>query len=353
MAHPFTRQPRALLIYSLAWLITAIFVFIVLRLSLGFSMTISITEGLLTSLLFGLLGLIAWYPTTYIPVMKEAPVSSITAHIVAGLIIVTVWLIVTLGVLKALFAGQSDYIRYLNKSMFIRGMVGGMAYLVLVLIYYLVSYVRKLREKVQAEEKLRTLVRESELNLLKSQINPHFLFNSLNSISSLIMSDPEKAREMIVLLSELLRYSLKNRQNEFVPLDEELGRMQDYLSIEKIRFGEKLQFDIKAPGECRKIKVPTLILQPLVENAIKHGVYESIEPVGIRFTCRMTENSLLLELKNDFDPTLPSRRGTGVGLQNVSERIRLAYEGRGFLTRTAEGGVFTVVLTIPVEKAES
>jgi two-component system LytT family sensor kinase len=349
MAHPFTSQRRALVIYSIIWLLAAVGNALMLRLNRDFPLSVSITEALLQNILFALLGLIIWYPTRYIPFRKEAWSYSLLAHVMSGVVVIAFWLILTVGILRALFGSDEAYNSYLSSSVFWRGFIGVMVYLVIVLIYYLISYARTLSERAQAEEKLRTLVKESELNLLKSQINPHFLFNSLNSISSLIISNPEEAREMIIRLSDFLRYSLKHRENEFVPLEEEIVRMKDYLSIEQIRFGDKLRYDLQASDNCRKVQVPTMILQPLIENAIKHGVYESLDPVSITFSCALKNEFLQLEIKNDFDPQQPSRKGTGVGLQNVSERIRLAYDGKAGLSKTSDNGVFKVTLYIPVE----
>lgn len=350
MSHPFTSQRRSVIIYSLVWLLVALVNLIVLRFNRDYSFEIILAEALLNSILFALIGLIIWYPTRYIPFRKEAPFYSIAAQVIAGLIIILIWLLLTTGLLGAIFSYDEAYSTYLTGSIFIRGFVGVMAYLVLVLIYYLISYSRTLRERARAEEKLRTLVKESELNMLKSQINPHFLFNSLNSISSLIMSSPEEAREMIVRLSDFLRYSLKHRENEFVTLEEELVRMQDYLAIEKIRFGDKLRYTLETSERCKKVQVPTMILQPLIENAIKHGVYESLDPVDVNFRCSVNDGFLRLELSNDFDPNQPSRRGTGVGLQNVSERIRIVYDGKGRLNRSVKENKFTVSLFIPTQK---
>jgi sensor histidine kinase YesM len=350
MAHPFTSQRRALVIYSIIWLLAAAGNALMLRLNRDFPLSVSLSEALLQNVLFALLGLIIWYPTRYIPFRKEAWFYSILAHVVAGIVVISLWLLLTVGILRALFGSSEVYNSYLSSSVFWRGFIGVLVYLMIVLIYYLVSYARSLRERAQAEEKLRTLVKESELNMLKAQINPHFLFNSLNSISSLIISNPEEAREMIIRLSDFLRYSLKHRENEFVPLEEEMVRMKDYLSIEKVRFGEKLNYNLHAAEDCKSVKVPTMILQPLIENAIKHGVYESLEPVSITFSCSLKNDYLHLTLENDFDPKQPVRRGTGLGLQNVSERIRLAYDGKASLAKSTEQGVFKVVLHIPVEK---
>lgn len=351
MAHPFTSQRRALVVYSIIWLLVAAGNTLMLRLNRDFPISVSISEAVLQNFLFALLGLIIWYPTRYIPFRKEAWFYSILAHVMAGIVIIAIWLMLTVGILRALFGSDEMYNSYLSSSVFWRGFIGVMVYLMIVLIYYLVSYARSLRERAQAEEKLKTLVKESELNMLKAQINPHFLFNSLNSISSLIISNPEEAREMTIRLADFLRYSLKHRENEFVTLQEEMVRMKDYLSIEKVRFGEKLNYNLNAAEDCSQVQVPTMILQPLIENAIKHGVYESLEPVSITFSCAIRNEYLQLELKNDYDPNQPSRRGTGVGLQNVSERIRLAYDGRASMAKTSEHGVFKVTLYIPVEKS--
>ncbi len=349
MSHPFTSQRRALIIYIIAWLTLAVVNVLVLRFYRDLPLSNAIAEAIVSVFLFGLLGMIIWYPTRYIPFRKETPIYSFLAHAIAGFLIIFVWLFSSVGILNALFNEDEAYREFLTESLIWRGVLGALVYLVLVLIYYLVSYARTLRERAKAEEKLKTLVKESELNLLKSQINPHFLFNSLNSISSLISSNPEEAREMIIRLSDFLRYSLKHREHELVSLEEEIIRMKDYLSIEQIRFGDKLKYDLSINSECGKIKVPTMILQPLVENAIRHGVYESLDPVNIRFKCLIKGDMLILTLENDYDPDIPPSRGTGVGLQNVSERIRLAYDGRGMIEYKANQGIFTVKLNIPID----
>jgi len=310
-------------------------------------LTIVITDALISSLMFGFLGLLAWYPTRYIPFQKQSPLYSILAHVVAGIVVLGAWVLITMVLLNAIFAYQEDYIVFLNQTLAWRAMLGALIYLVLVLIYYLVANSQKLQERLQQEERLRGMVRDAELNMLKSQINPHFLFNSLNSIASLTMSNPDEAREMIIRLSDFLRYSLKHRENEYVPLREELGRMKDYLAIEKVRFGEKLQYEFKIRGECETFLVPTMIFQPLFENAIRHSVYESVEPVNIRFTCTQEQESMKAVITNDYDPGVPVRRGTGVGLQNVRQRIALAYKEKGSVNWTGQDGVFTVTILFP------
>ena len=347
MSHPITGNRRSVAIYSIVWLIVSVLYGSMLWYFMRFPVTVVIAEALLSTLIFGFLGLLAWYPTRYIPFQKHSPFYSLFAHVAAGVLVLAIWMLLNVGLLEAFFGTREDYGLFLNKSIVWRGIFGGMVYLLLVLIYYLVANNQKLLERAQQEERLKNLVRDTELNLLKSQINPHFLFNSLNSIASLTMSNPDEARDMIVRLSDFLRYSLKHRENEYVPLKEELKRMKDYLAIEKVRFGDKLQYVFNIQGDCEEFPVPTMIFQPLFENAIRHSVYESVEPVNVRFECMRENEYMKAIVSNDYDPTVPTRKGTGLGLQNVRQRIELAYHERGSVRWNSEGGVFAVTILFP------
>ncbi len=347
MAHPITSHRKTLFIYLLIWLLVIVAYAFIFMFGRDFSLLISFSDSFISNILFALLGIMIWYPTRYIPFQKNAPVYSILAHVTVGLLVILVWIVVATALLETIFSANEDYTSFLSNSILWRAISGIFMYLVLILVYYLVMNARSLRERVQAEERLRTLVKESELNMLKSQINPHFLFNSLNSVSSLIMSNPAEAQEMIHRLSDFIRYSLKHRESEYVTLKEEIGRMEDYLSIEKVRFGDKLIYTLETDEECSEVEVPTMILQPLIENAIKHGVYESLDPVEIFVTCSVQNGYLTLQIINDFDPDQPSRKGTGVGLQNVSERIRLVYDREGSINWRIKDKKFIVSMNIP------
>jgi two-component system LytT family sensor kinase len=347
MSHPITGNRRSILIYAVVWLVIASLQGFMFWFFLEFPLIQIISDAIISNLCFAFLGLLAWYPTRYIPFQRHTPVYSTVAHLVAGLLVLGTWVLVIYVLLSSIFNSDESYIQFLNSTLAWRTILGGLIYLILVLIYYLVSNSQKLQERMQQEERLKNLVRDTELSLLKSQINPHFLFNSLNSISSLTMTNPSEARDMIIRLSDFLRYSLKHRENEYVPLKEELGRMKDYLAIEKIRFGEKLLYEFDIDGSCQEFPVPTMIFQPLFENAIRHSVYESIEPVQIKFSCVSNEGSMKAIILNDYDPDVPTRKGTGVGLQNVRQRIDLAYQGKGSVQWTGEEGVFTVTIVIP------
>jgi LytS/YehU family sensor histidine kinase len=210
-----------------------------------------------------------------------------------------------------------------------------------------VVYYQDIQEKINQEADLKTLIKEIELNALKNQINPHFLFNSLNSVSSLTITSPEKAQEMIIKLSEYLRYSLSNEKQQITTLKTELENIRLYLDIEKIRFGDRLRFQFNCSDEALKTSIPAMILQPLFENAIKHGVYESTETISVVLDAEKVEENLLLALKNDFDETAKSTKGEGIGLKNVQERLFLIYKKNNLITLTKTENLFTVSIKIP------
>jgi LytS/YehU family sensor histidine kinase len=202
------------------------------------------------------------------------------------------------------------------------------------------------------QAKLENMLKETELMMLRSQINPHFLFNSLNSISSLTISDPAKAREMVIKLSEFMRYVLSRKEDRTVSLRTELENLKLYLDIEKTRFGERLEFEEDLSEESLDVKVPNMILQPLYENAIKHGVYESTGTVNVKLSTRKLDAGISISISNDYDPETIAPGGTGTGLNNVSRRLELYYGTRAWLKTQKEERVFTAEIYIP-EKSDT
>ena len=185
--------------------------------------------------------------------------------------------------------------------------------------------------------------------MLRSQINPHFLFNSLNSISSLTVTDPEKARNMVIKLSEFMRYALSRKDEQPVSLQSELENLRLYLDIEKVRFGDKLTTEENIEAECLDFKIPVMLLQPLYENAVKHGVYESTESVRIITQAKIIDGYIEIIIKNNYDPAPSSRKGTGTGLLNVTRRLELFYGNKASIKTPKENGIYTVTLYIPAD----
>jgi LytS/YehU family sensor histidine kinase len=195
------------------------------------------------------------------------------------------------------------------------------------------------------------LARETELNNLQEKLHPHFLFNSLNSINALVAIRPENARKMVQQLSDFLRSTLKKDSNEWINLNHELEYLSLYLDIEKVRFGHRLQTNISLEPAVSDCKLPPFILLPILENAIKFGLYDTLDDVLISLKMNCSQNMLVIEVSNPFDPeTAANRKGTGYGLKAVNRRLFLLFGRTDLLHTTAEGNIFTTTVFIPQNK---
>jgi LytS/YehU family sensor histidine kinase len=249
----------------------------------------------------------------------------------------------------SLLGNDPEYAAFLKFSFLWKIIEGVLFYIVIILVYHICVYIERLNEKASNEIYLNKLVKDSELNLLKSQINPHFLFNGLNSVNALILKSPLQAQEMLIALSDYLRYTVSSIRKEISNLQEEIENIERYLSIEKLRFGEKLIYEFAIDPGCLSLRIPSMLLQPLFENAVKYGVYESTENVSILALARKEGDHLLFEISNDFDPeNVKQRKGSGTGLKNTGERLRLFYGALASFRTRIEKGRFIVTLTIPV-----
>ena len=216
-----------------------------------------------------------------------------------------------------------------------------------VAVHYVVVAVESSQAAARRAYEHRILAREAELKLLRAQIDPHFLFNSLNSISGLVVSDPREAREMCVRLADFLRRSLRLGERERIPLAEEVALAESYLRIEKVRFGERLRTTFAVADDAAAAEVPPLLLQPLVENAVRHGVAHLLDGGDVTIQATRRGESLRLVVTNDYDPASPSRRGDGLGLRNVRQRLAVGYGREAALRLDERDGLFRVEVTLP------
>jgi two-component system sensor histidine kinase AlgZ len=215
-------------------------------------------------------------------------------------------------------------------------------------------------EQSEAERHIaeaRSLARESQLQALKFQLNPHFLFNSLHSIAALTTIDGARAREMCIRLSEFLRAGLGLGDRESIPLREELALARSYLEVERVRFGDRLHVEESVTPECEDCLVPALLLQPLVENAVKHGIAGLVEGGSIRLSARRNGPGVAIDIENGYDSesaeAAPPRHG-GIGLAHVKRRLAVRYgDDASFEARAAEAAdatpVYRVSLRLPCE----
>jgi LytS/YehU family sensor histidine kinase len=198
--------------------------------------------------------------------------------------------------------------------------------------------------KMEAEK----LAKEAELFKLRQQMQPHFLFNSLNSISALVGTQPEQARKMINQLSDFLRGTLKKEDQQWVILSDEFQYLELYLDIEKVRFGHRLSTVIYCEEESQLMKLPPMLLQPIVENAIKFGLYDTVGEVTISITAEKRDACLLITVQNPFDPeTSHPNKGTGFGLSSVQRRLYLLFARNDLLETVVQNNLFTTIVKIP------
>ena len=196
--------------------------------------------------------------------------------------------------------------------------------------------------------------RDAELSALKAQINPHFLYNSLNSISALTSIDPARAREMCVLLADFLRMTLGMGEKPLIPLQEELDLLDRYCAIEKVRFGDRLQVEKSIDPETTGCLLPPLLLQPLFENAVVHGIAQLPEGGRVQVAASRNQNRIYLKVENTWDPEAVSgRKKNGVGLKNVQRRLEARYGKEAHIDVQTEEHLFRVSVILPAEKPEA
>ena len=347
MLNPIITKRVYFVAYVLIWMFISIIQVGIEHFFFDVEVPMAFADAFTVNLIHLFTGLAVWYPVRFNPVTSQNLFNPLINITVTGILTVFVWVGSAYIILKSIFAGQPEFAGFLNQSLPYRIITDVLLYIVLVLVYSLMVYSTNLREKISNESNLRTLVREAELNALKAQINPHFLFNSLNSISFLTGRDPARAREMIIKLSEFLRYSLRFREDETTTVREELDNMKRYLDIEKIRFGDKLIYESLCDDAFLNARIPDMILQPLLENAVKHGVYESTDPILIRLTVEESPAGLVISVTNDFDPESAPRKGAGIGMQNIRERLRLLYGRDDLFSFSRNERKFIVKLHIP------
>ncbi|CAN5799686.1 hypothetical protein BH11BAC4_BH11BAC4_18050 [soil metagenome] len=268
--------------------------------------------------------------------------------LVLGLAISCIWLISTRALLWLLLRSDIDYISFLKRSSPVRY---GIAFLVISCIEAmgLLWYTQQEQsENENRRNEITEMAKEAELFKLRQQLQPHFLFNSLNSISALTGSQPEKARHMIQQLSDFLRGTLRKEDDHWNTLNEELEYLQLYLEIEKVRFGQRLQTTINIAERTTAMKLPALLLQPIVENAIKFGLYDTIGEVNIGISSTIENSQLQIRVENPYDAeTSGHLSGTGFGLSSISRRLYLLFARQDLLKTETKGSIFITTIIIP------
>lgn len=259
------------------------------------------------------------------------------------------WLLLSRWLLYISLKHFTDYTDILRHSLTIRFSLGFLLLGCITMISILWFNQQEQKEKDSRKTDAEKLAREAELFKLRQQLQPHFLFNSLNSINALIGTRPAEARKMVQQLSDFLRGTIKKEDTQWVTLGEELQYLQLYLEIEKVRFGNRLTTVVDCKGNASDLKMPSLLLQPIVENAIKFGLYDTTGDTVIRISAEQDEkNNLVIRVDNPFDPETSSpKQGTGFGLSSLKRRLYLLFARTDLLQTSAEGNIFTTTVQIP------
>lgn len=348
--NPILKSPKSILLYLLFVLAIAVLYINLITLEGNASFTIRLVDAIAFNLLIAALGLSFWYSSVYLSIENNQITKVILTHFGGGILISVVWLALGYFAVISIINDTDMFGNFFIKTIKSRFIIGILYYFLLTAFYYVVIYYSEFQERTVKETELKNLVTEAELRSLKFQINPHFIFNSLNSMSALTEIDPKKAKQMIIKLADFLRYTLANNDRQQNTLNEELKNIKLYLDIEKIRFDDKFIYVEELHEECGKTEIPSMILQPLFENAIKHAVYETLDAVTIKLTCTRQDDFLKITLCNNFEGE-SHKKGAGVGLKNIKDRLSLIYQQDNLMEIKKENGKFIVNIFIPLQKA--
>lgn len=347
--NPILREPKNILYYALLWLFIAGLYILQLVFEYNLDFTYSAAESLIFTFFIACFCLIIWYPVKFNNFDTAEKSKVVLSHVLSAIILSTAWIIIGYFIITQLPINPQKYTMFLNNSLVWKFLFGVIFYFGFAAFYYLFIYYSRYQEKLLYESKLKASVTEAELKSLKFQINPHFIFNSLNSITSLTMFDPEKAHEMTIKLSNFLRYTLAKNDRQKTKLSEEIHNVRLYLDIEKIRFGDKFDLVESVDEKTLGIEVPSMILQPLFENAIKYGVFESIEKVNIHLKVTTNKEYLRISVENSYETKTRKKKGEGIGLTNIKNRLELFYNQDNLLEINDNNNIFKVTIFIPLE----
>jgi LytS/YehU family sensor histidine kinase len=256
------------------------------------------------------------------------------------------WLFLSKFLLGVLIGGDAYHV-LLNKSLLIRFSYGFLITSTIVLISVIWHNWQEQKALETRRVDAERMAKEAELFKLRQQLQPHFLFNSLNSINALIGTQGKEARKMVLQLSDFLRGTIKKEEHQWTALKEELHYLQLYLDIEKVRFGHRLDTAFNVQEEAEDLVLPVLLLQPIVENAIKFGLYDTTDDIVIKLVAERVEGELHLTVQNPFDPETTAPKGTGFGLSSIQRRLYLLFGRTDLLTTEAIDNLFTTRLRIP------
>lgn len=347
--HPILKNPARLGTYLLGWVPIAV-LFAAQAAIKQTPLPAAMTVGLVGAYLAAGLFLSSFFLCRALPIATSRTSALVGTWMTSSLVMGALWTVLMFTVLRQMgriYPALTPWGEMNIPNLLVFGTTGCILYLLTVALHYLLMTLEQRQESERTEQELRILAREAELKALRAQLNPHFLFNSLNSISALASLDAKRAREMCVLLSDFLRKSLKLGERSTVQLSEELDLVKNYLAIEQIRFGDRLCVEWEVDPAVADVEVPTLLLQPLAENAIKHGIAQIPEGGTIRISATVHGDFAEIHVENPIDADAEAPVGLGLGLRQVKQRLQGRYGSRTFFDAQIREGRHEAVLTFP------
>jgi two-component system, LytTR family, sensor kinase len=261
------------------------------------------------------------------------------------------WLWLTNESITGLAVDNERYLHFIMMAYPVRWCIG---FLVIAGVSICSIFYNQLNEQVETSKReadTKNLAREAELQKLQLQLQPHFLFNSLNSINAMIQLRPTEARTMVEQLSDFLRITTKRADQHWIKFEEEWQYVNLYLAIERVRFGHRLSIEHAISDEIEECTIPTMLFQPLIENAIKFGLYGTTDKISITIDVYLEDNSLIIRITNPFDAEMQPKQGSGFGLSGLRRRLYLLYARNDLLSTSIIDNIFTVSLKIPLSNA--
>jgi hypothetical protein len=350
--HPILARWERMAAYAVIWPPLGALLATLLALQGVFTWPRAIVFAIPISVGYGFLCLSAWYATRGLPIDRVDPLRVIVTACFAAFVSAALWLLAArgwLGIVGSL-GRWGDIATAFKRSGPTLFAFGFLLYLLAIAVSYLAAAFEASRDAERRGLQLQVQAREAELRALRAQIDPHFLFNSLQSISALTTVDPAAARRMCLLLADFLRDTLALGARERIPLASEVALARRFLAIEQVRFGDRLRVDVDTNGADACL-MPPLLLQPLVENAVTHGIAHVIEGGIVTIRASRGSATVTISIDNPSDADRPAGSGTGLGLRNVRERLRSLYGTDAALRIEEADGHFRSRLELPLEVA--
>ncbi|MET0355573.1 MAG: histidine kinase [Cellvibrio sp.] len=349
--HPILSQLRSLLWYVLSWVLAGVVFAWILVVSQAANWIAALLFAIPALAAYGFIILSAYYVCRSSPLATRKLQGMVIIFGSASLLSAVGWLGLCLLLNNLSQHAEVSWAGVSMTPQFVASLFGvaSLVYVMSLLVHDLLIALENIRDAELKKAAAQLFARDAELQVLRSQINPHFLFNSLNSISALTAIDASAARAMVIALSDFFRKSVAITAHAQITLGEELELCEYYLAIEKNRFGERLQTQMNIESDSRVARVPPMFLQPLVENAIKHGICHLVEGGTITITSSLHETWLYISISNPIDVAASKPQGTDTGLRNLKARFENLYGERARVSWQLVQNVFRVEIITPLE----